>query len=94
MNTDEQANTNYRCFLLCKECYWCASAVNLRVTNRIIKCPICNYTYIKLMPIFDNETNRIDYSEKSRFTTDIAIKYTHKKNAHNSLKIRCIEKQK
>jgi hypothetical protein len=78
MNMDEQANANYRCFLLCEECYWCASAVNLRASNRIIKCPVCNYAYVKLMPIFDNETNRIDYSEKSRFTTEFAIKYTHK----------------
>ena len=29
------------------------------------------------MPIFDNETNRINYGKKSRFTTEFGIKYTH-----------------
>jgi hypothetical protein len=51
---DEQAKTNYY-FLLCKECYWCASSVNLGSSNRIIKCPGCYYACIKLMPIFKNE---------------------------------------
>jgi hypothetical protein len=54
-----------------------ASSVNLGISNRIIKCPSCNDVYVKLMPIFDNETNRINYSEKSRFTTEFGIKYTH-----------------
>ena len=94
MTIDEQTKANYHCFLLCKECYWCASAVNLRASNRIIKSPSCNEAYVKLMPIFDNETNRIDYREESRFTTDFEIKYTHKNIGHNSLKVRCIEKQK
>jgi hypothetical protein len=39
---------------------------------------MCNSDYIKLMPIFDNETNGID-KWKSRFTTDkFGIKYTQK----------------
>lgn len=70
----EQAKTNYY-FLLCKECYWCASSVNL-VNNRIIKCPSCNDACIKLIPIFENETYRIDYSEKCGSTTEFRIKYT------------------
>jgi hypothetical protein len=80
LNMDEQVRTNYYCyFLLCKECFWCASSVNLGISNRIVKCPSCNKAYVKLMPIFDNETNRIDYGEKSRFTTDeFGIKYTQK----------------
>jgi hypothetical protein len=76
---EQQANTNYYYyyFLLCKECHWCASSLNLGVSNRIIKCPSCKDAYVKLMPIFDNETIRIDYSKKSRFTTEFGIKYTH-----------------
>ena len=62
-------------FLLCKECYWCASSVNL-VNNRIIKCPSCNDACIKLIPIFKNETYRIGYSEKCGSTTEFRIKYT------------------
>ena len=76
----QQAKTNYYyCyyFLLCKECYWCASSVNLGVSNRIIKCPSCNHVHVKLMPTFRSETNRINYGEKSRFTTEFGIKYTH-----------------
>lgn len=65
-------------FLLCKECYWCASSVNLGVSNRIIKCPSCNYACIKLIPIFENETYRIGYSEEHGFTTEFGIKYTQK----------------
>jgi hypothetical protein len=59
---DEQAKTNYHYyFLLCKECFWCTSYVNQGINNnRIVKCPMCNSDYIKLMPIFDNETNGID----------------------------------
>jgi hypothetical protein len=74
----QQAKTNYYYFLLCKECYWCASSVNLGVSNRIIKCPSCNDAYVKLMPIFDNKTSfRINYGKKSRFTTEFGIKYIH-----------------
>ena len=51
MNIDERTNTNYLYFLLCKECFWCASAVNLRESNRIINCPVCNDANVKLMPI-------------------------------------------
>ena len=42
-----------------------------------LNAPGCNDAYVKLMPIFDNKTNRIDYSEKSRFTTEFGIEYTH-----------------
>jgi hypothetical protein len=79
LSMDEQAKSNCY-FLLCKECYWCASSlpVNLRVSNRIIKCPGCNYASIKLMPIFGNETYRIGYSEKGGFKTESGIKYTQK----------------
>jgi hypothetical protein len=70
MNMDEPTKANYRCFLLCKECYWSASAMDLRACNRIIKCPACNDAYVKLISIFDNETNRIDYNKRNRFATE------------------------
>ena len=76
MNEEAKISYYYYYFLLCKKCYWCASSLNL-VGDRIIKCPGCNDAYVKLMPIFDNKTNRIDYSEKSRFTTEFGIEYTH-----------------
>jgi hypothetical protein len=72
---DKQAKISYY-FLLCKECYWCASSVNL-ASNRIVKCPVCSDAYLKLMLIVDNETNKIDYRAKSRFTTEFGIKYIH-----------------
>jgi hypothetical protein len=76
---NEQAiNANYyHYFFLCKECHWCASSLNLEVSSRIIKCPGCKDAYIKLIPIFDNKSNKINYSEKSRFTTEFGIKYRH-----------------
>jgi hypothetical protein len=64
LNIDEQAKTNYHYFLLCRECFWCASSINLGISNRIVKCPTCSEAYVKLMPIFDNEINGIGFHEK------------------------------
>ncbi|HEY6885219.1 MAG TPA: hypothetical protein VI278_14385 [Nitrososphaeraceae archaeon] len=63
-NIDEQVKTNYHYFLLCKECFWCASSTNLGISNRIVKCPSCSESYVKLMPIFGYETDGIDCHEK------------------------------
>jgi hypothetical protein len=66
MNIGNEAKTNYYyyyCFMLCEECYWCASCIRI-VHGRLIKCPECNSPGVKSMPIFDDKTTKIDYNAK------------------------------
>jgi uncharacterized paraquat-inducible protein A len=47
-------------FVLCNECFWCASALNTRQFN-IDKCPKCRNS-ISSMPLEDNDAYTYRYS--------------------------------
>jgi hypothetical protein len=51
-------------FIICRSCFWCASAVaatNRKVINR---CPNCKSHLIESMPITSDETYDFDYYTK------------------------------
>jgi hypothetical protein len=49
-------------FLLCNECFWCASYLNFRISFGVIECPSCNKKTIERMPLSANDIYLFDYN--------------------------------
>jgi hypothetical protein len=55
--------TNQAYFAICNSCFWCASYFGIddlsASSTRILDCHVCN-THTKLMPIYSNESFKIE----------------------------------
>jgi hypothetical protein len=51
-------------FIICRSCFWSASAVAARNRKVINRCPNCNSHLIEFMPITSDETYDFDYDAK------------------------------
>ena len=57
-------------FVICNSCYWCASYFGIddlesisESSSHVLDCPICNSHNTELMPITNDESFRIEYSQ-------------------------------
>ncbi len=54
-------------FTLCGSCYWCASYLDGRGTER---CPSCNSDTVESLPVAGNEAYVFDHDSKRGITVD------------------------
>lgn len=47
-------------FVICQDCFWCASCLQ----DGLSECPTCNSRNMDLLPIFDGEHYRLEFSKK------------------------------
>ena len=60
--------TKTRLFLLCDNCYWCASAIKTRLID-IDSCPQCE-KQVSAIPLTENESYTYNYDQKHGVEVD------------------------
>ena len=60
ITTSTAAEFEQRLFIICDDCFWCASAINIRMHN-IDTCPQCRKP-ISSLPLSSNEAYRYNYT--------------------------------
>lgn len=59
--TSSAAEFKQRLFIICDDCFWCASAINIRMHN-VDACPQCGKP-VSSLPISTDEAYRYNYTQ-------------------------------
>lgn len=60
--TSTAAEFKQRLFIICDDCFWCASAINIRMHN-IDACPQCGKKAVSSLPLCIDEAYRYNYTQ-------------------------------
>jgi hypothetical protein len=62
-------------FVICKECFWCASLFGIRSLDA---CPSCSEKAIEFMPISCNERYNFSYSVDTGVVLEFSVDHNRK----------------